>query len=468
MRPADSDLQWDAPWDRIVDAYRSRFGELESYDSVALCETGLDEMELDEDFEENDGVVCWILQFRRVNAGATEIAYATLGASVHTGGFELFTLSATPCSTLSSTLLEVIGAPIGARCVVPLDQRYAFVGATLLAPDEGSFELPRLGRGRPKTALQLVPITSAEAELAARDHAALVSALRKGGALERMDPTRSCTLTPEPTFWNEQRREILCKTYGFIERSKVTRRRMLELDAPEIVLGERARVAEHARELIAFLLGQPEPLPVDLAIFVRRLPAFNDLVDGVLRELGDVLSPEVEAAADGFIRFVLATHPRAAPLMSEFFALPSRSLSDHPAEAVRRMGRMLVAVSGGSPVDYHFAQVTHEAMRKRVDLALRGLASADAASLWLVTTRKWFDDLSSDPHNAGSAHAKLMRNAAVASVARGFLDDDSEGRSPEERLRDAARAIAMDMHIAERGQTPSFGGALTGRSRLPS
>lgn len=281
-----------------------------------------------EDFKEaSDASVLlhYELRFGHLTEDDPREVVASFGAAPR-AGHEVFLACAVPFDAFRGVIGELTRkhAPLAPGMVVPIDIEDTAFSAVLLAPvGAGSIPLGQAG-GAPRFALQVIPLTAAEAELGADSVGRLVAALRAAGALEVTDPLRDCVLDPGRTQaeWALVRAPMLDWMRGRLTSRQERYERLVEMKAPEsIIAGERYLVTSmrlQIRHIEAKPVDPSSPAEGRAAMYRRR----RETLQGILRGAGELVRkgavPVILQPLCGVVLLsALHTHPLSGRLLAE-------------------------------------------------------------------------------------------------------------------------------------------------------
>lgn len=248
-----------------------------------------------EDFQEaSDASVLlhYELRFGHLTEDDPREVVASFGAAPH-AGHEVFFAGAVPFDAFRGVISQLTRrhGPLAPGMVVPMEIEDTAFSAVLLAPEgAGSIPLGQAG-GAPRFALQVIPLTAAEAALAADSVDRLVAALRAAGALEVTDPLRDCVLEPGRT--QAEWALVRAPTLDWMRRRLSSRQERLEhlveMKAPEsIIAGERYLVTSMKLQIRHIEAKPVDPSsPAELRAATRR--RHRDTMDQILRGAGELV-----------------------------------------------------------------------------------------------------------------------------------------------------------------------------------
>ncbi len=281
-----------------------------------------------EDFKEaSDASVLlhYELRFGHLTEDDPREVVASFGAAP-SAGHEVFLAVAVPFDAFRGVIGELTRkhAPLAPGMVVPMEIEDTAFSAVLLAPEgAGSIPLGQAG-GAPRFALQVIPLTAAEAALGADSVDRLVAALRAAGALEVTDPLRDCVLDPDRT--QAERALARAPLLDWMRRRLGSRQEryehLVEMEAPEsIIAGERYLVTS-----MKLQIRHIEAKPVDPSSPAEQRAATHrrhrETMDQILRGAGDLVRQgAVPAILQPLCAVVLLaalhTHPIGQRLVAE-------------------------------------------------------------------------------------------------------------------------------------------------------
>jgi hypothetical protein len=260
----------------------------------------------------------WILVFWDEQRAGAPVVYATLGAQ----GPDVLLVAAAPFHGFERIVEQAAGE--GLARLVPLQVARCsaldtpFKGFLVAPGADGSFTVED-GPGAGRRVVRLVPLTSAERELAAREPREALDMLRAAGALVA-DPLRDCLINPAATA--AFREKAVPATVRWL------RRRIAQHDATVVTLrdaGAEANairgaeaLARAARAGLAYVEAHVPEVPTDAALLARleatpldQRESFvvDTLVERALDWVRPGLVPESEAAFHELMSLLVRAHP---------------------------------------------------------------------------------------------------------------------------------------------------------------
>lgn len=433
------------PWETLRDAYAARFGPLLRREPE--FDLGAPEPEPGEGVEK---ALFDELTYASLTEADPRIVLASAGAAPRVG-HELFLASAIPFGGFAGVLGWLVRerAPLSPGVVVPMRLWLCPFNAVLIAPASAASVPFGEIDGAPRFALQVVPLTPAEAALGARSIEQLVDALRSGGALETVDPMRDCVLEPGTTrrFWRFARPLLLDDTLHRLEQRSKQLEKLLgfrALEVPTFLLQKQEQLVVEARLLLRYI----ERRHVGSGAPVARRAAFDERVGAlgaIERHVGELF--EAGLAPDALrepclrmVSIVLATHPGAEELLLAAEGRPSKIGFD-----VEELLSRLVQLIGETRPDADLAAVLsggrrgYEAAENRAATA-DGFVTREVA--WERVMTGMFSSLSDRSTDESAAmSAAILRG--IGAVGEALLR--GADRPPIERLEDAATLVALRM-----------------------
>jgi hypothetical protein len=429
--------------------YTARFGPLletgiEPGLGVAVPELGADD---------EAAVLFRELTFASLTEADPRYVVASAGA-MSRAGHEVFLAAAAPFGGFAGVLEWLVRdhAPLLPGTVIPTKLWLCPFDAVLLAPSEaGSIPLGEVG-GAPRLALNVVPLTPAETELAACSIDRLVAALRSAGALFVADPMRDCVLRPEETrrFWRLARPLLLDDTLDRLaQRSKRLdeSRGLRALEMSTFVLEIAERLVREAKLLVRHIEARRVELPARrrAAQFHARAAALAEIEGHVMELFERGLVPgALREKCLQLVSIVLASHPGVEQLLLEAQERSSR-VSFDVEELLSRLVSLLREARPELPPEALLAagRAGYARAEKKAATA-DGFIPRDAA--WQYIVAGMLTDRSTDEEKA-AARAMVEGVGAFSAALRREPD-----RPPIERLEDALTVSLLRMAEAWCGQ----------------
>jgi len=426
------------PWETLRDAYVSRFGPLLRAD--AKLDFGdppppFDPDEPEESIQDrlsrplpSPTAACAAVHAAKVSfyelsfASPTEadprVVLATFGAAPR-AGHEVFLVSAVPFEGFGGVLEELWDhhTPFSPGMVVPMKMWHTPFAAVLLAPPgAGSISLGDVG-GTERFALRVIPLTRAEAELAADSVERLVSALRSAGVLDAVDPMRDCLFCPRTTqrYWALMRPPLIEITQRRLQMRSERLARLVAINAPECITEGDERLVFATKLLLKHIESKhvdPEsPAERQAERFRIRVRLLKESLDGAKNLLDKGAVP--------------------GPLRLPCVQIATLALTTHP------IAKQLLLAAEGDPDKERFD--VEELLPELVNLIRQARSDADPAAL-LSGGRKGF--AAAQEHGAG-ADGFIAPHVVWAYVMKGMFVTQQELSTKQ----GAATAKAIEVGI---------------------
>lgn len=381
---------------------------------------------------------------------------ATFRAAELTGGYEVFLTIAGPfVSAFSELIHDLVAhhAPLAPGLLVKMPAREVPYSAVLLAPlSAGSFSLGSV-KGVDRLALRVIPLTPFEEAYAADSQSRLIEALRAAGALDAVDPIRACMIEPKrlERFWIDNLWRFTTRAEQSLERHQERYKRMVELNAPDVILVNEAELVRTYRLLMDYFASKrPDPSSPSgryAATMEAGTEILKEAAQGALdvvqrRELHPSLIPPLSEAME----IVAATHPVVGELVSmalgEAVAPSARRVN--PDELIAVLVKLFQKYREDVDVPALIAAGREGAANVKPEIPTAD-GSVTPNDMWVAIVNSMYDRLERQRPNRPLGRAEAIESS-IGCADLALTDPDD--RPPRTRLRSMFKEMAESMQMA--------------------